>query len=137
MNTDLFVFCYDHNNHYTFLNMKKYYDEVSDFLSMDVATKRDTVKILMACQYGEDRAKSTLAFKGNFLKEGDKLTIRTVNENDKAALKKQGVYFDMEFTCSTLLAKENFNVQATMDKKVLKRMIDTQEKRKQYRKKKS
>ena len=37
-NTDLFVFCYDSTDHFSLMKLKKYYEEVRDFLEMDEAT---------------------------------------------------------------------------------------------------
>ena len=58
-NTDLFVFCYDHTNQKTLSALKKYYEEVKDFLEMDEVTDRDAVKILVACKADEPASSSS------------------------------------------------------------------------------
>ena len=134
INTDLFVFCYDCNDHKTLLKLKQYYQEVGDLLTADTYTAKDAIKILMGCKSGET---STSSGSGNSSAGYSGAVVkRKVEDLDLVALKEQKVYFDMEFTCSTLRAKDDNNVKKTMEK-IFSRIVDIQERRRQYRKKKN
>ena len=61
---------------------------------------------------------------------------RAVTQDDKEQLKKLKIVFDMEYSTSTLLAKDNFNVAVSMTK-AIDRTVEIQERWRSYRKKKN
>ena len=96
---DVFVFCYDQKNHLSLKYLKDYYKEVKDYFGMDKDTKDDSVKILMACKYGEPESKDAGT---NYDRENiGKEQARVVNSNDLAELRDKKIVFDFEFRCST------------------------------------
>ena len=110
-NTDLFVFCYDHTDHTTLMKLKKYYEEVMDFFEMDKVTDQDAVTILMGCKVGEPSTGSKTNFavgnQGSGGGSGEGASKRDVDQADIEQLKKLKIVFDMEYTTSTLLAKDD------------------------------
>ena len=101
--------------------LKQYYQEVSDLLTADTFTAKDAIKILMGCKSGEKSTSSGNSSSGQ--PGGASYTKRKVEDRDLVALKEQKVYFDMEFTCSTLRAKDDNNVKKTMEK-IFSRIVD-------------
>ena len=134
LDCDLIIFCYSQKRSNTLNRLKEYYDEVNDYLKKNSKTQSSVVKFLMACQDDDQEVKMSVEEKNAGYGLGDKSDASNVTANDLAVLKAKGVQFSDELTTSTFKAKDDYNVQRTMNA-AIEKLFEIQDKRRKYQSK--
>ena len=134
LDCDLIIFCYSQKRSNTLNRLKEYYDEVNDYLKKNSKTQSSVVKFLMACQDDDQEVKMSVEEKKAGYGRGDKSGASNVTANDLAVLKAKGVQFSDELTTSTFKAKDDYNVQRTMNA-AIEKLFEIQDKRRKYQSK--